>query len=422
MTTTVGMGRFVRVFGGTLAHPDARSSPFEIPTEPTVIGRDEGCGLRLDDPRVSSAHFEVTATPKGVRIRDLGSRNGTFVDDHECVEMHLLRAARIRCGETVLQFTPAEPVEVDAGPSEACGELVGTSAVMRGLFQRIRKVGATDLPVLITGETGTGKELVAHAIHAMSSRAHGPFVVQDCGAIPTELAESTLFGHERGAFTGAVDRLISPFVQADGGTIFLDEIGELPVGLQPKLLRAIQERAIKPVGSNAYRKVNVRIVAATRRDLGREINTGGFRSDLYFRLGVFRLEVPALRERLDDIPQLAESVAAKRGLGDAGRRLSAKSLERLGAHDWPGNVRELENVLSAAAALASPIGPIDVQGRLGDGARERSVAIHRSRIPFEMRASDQRVRSSWLPDAPRVRELSSSTVTWTRIPPITKSS
>jgi DNA-binding NtrC family response regulator len=388
MITTVGMRQYVRVFGGTLARVEAPTATFEIPAEPAVVGRDEGCGLRLEDARVSAAHFEVMATANGARVRDLGSRNGTFVDHHRCVEMYLDRPARIRCGETVLQFMPTEPVEVDPGPSEACGDLVGSSTKMKELYQQIRRMAATDLPVLITGETGTGKELVAKALHAMSGRARGPFIVLDCTTIPNELAESTLFGHERGSFTGAIDRLVSPFVEAQGGTIFLDEIGDLPIGTQPKLLRAIQNRVIKPVGSSTYRNVNIRIVAATRRDLAREINSGGFRSDLYFRLVVFRIEVPPLRERMEDIPELAARLAADRGFGDAGQRLSVASIERMAAHDWPGNVRELEGVVVAASALASPEGPIDVTAHLSPTSRQanmmrRTTHFDTARLEFE---------------------------------------
>ena len=175
---------------------------------------------------------------------------------------------------------------------------------MRSVFERLRKAAPTELTVLITGETGTGKELVAQAIHMASARAGKPFVVVDCGAIPATLAESALFGHERGSFTGAVDKRISPFVEADGGTIFLDELGELPVDVQPKLLRALAEQRIKSVGSNSYRPVNVRVIAATRRDLVREVNAGTFRSDLYFRVAQLKVELPALRQRLEDIPGL----------------------------------------------------------------------------------------------------------------------
>src|SRR5207237_1190689 len=223
------------------------------------------------------------------------------------------------------------------------GPLVGTSPLMRAVFDKLKKAAPTELTCLITGETGSGKELVAQAIHMGSARANKPFVVVDCGAIPATLAESALFGHERGAFTGAVDKRISPFVEADGGTIFLDELGELPVDVQPKLLRALAEQRIKSVGSNSYRPVNVRVIAATRRDLVREVNAGTFRSDLYFRVAQLRIELPALRERTEDIPALVRKMITDLGDPTAYSRITNDSLERLMRHDWPGNVRELRN-------------------------------------------------------------------------------
>jgi DNA-binding NtrC family response regulator len=223
---------------------------------------------------------------------------------------------------------------------------------MRTVFERLKKAAPTDLTVLVTGETGTGKELVAQAIHEASSRANKPFVVVDCGSIPATLAESALFGHERGSFTGAVDKRISPFVEADGGTIFLDELGELPVDVQPKLLRALAEQRVKSVGSNAYRPVNVRVIAATRRDLVREVNAGTFRSDLYFRVAQLKVELPSLRQRLEDIPVLVRRMIEELGDKDSYARIPTDSLERLMRHDWPGNVRELRNVLESMIVLA----------------------------------------------------------------------
>jgi DNA-binding NtrC family response regulator len=215
----------------------------------------------------------------------------------------------------------------------------------------------------VLGETGCGKELVAKALHEASHRANKPFVVVDCGAIPATLAESTLFGHERGAFTGAVDKRISPFAEADGGTIFLDELGELPLDVQPKLLRALAEQRIKSVGSNTYRPVNVRVVTATRRDLVREVNSGTFRSDLYFRVAQVKIELPPLRQRLEDIPSLVRNMMEDMGDKNAYNRITNDSLERLMRHDWPGNVRELRNVVAVALAFAKD-GPIDLAAHL----------------------------------------------------------
>jgi DNA-binding NtrC family response regulator len=237
---------------------------------------------------------------------------------------------------------------------------------MQRVFDRIRRAAPTELTVLFLGETGTGKELAARAVHEDSKRSKGPFVVVDCGAIPPSLAEAYLFGHEAGAFTGAVGKRISPFVEADGGTLFLDELGELPLELQPKLLRAIAERRVKAVGSSTWKTVDVRFIAATQRDLPRAVNEGAFRTDLWFRLAQLVIELPPLRDRLEDIPLIVK--ATLDGLGDARayERISTETLERLMRRPWPGNVRELKSAVVAAHALSGG-GSIDVAAFGGDG-------------------------------------------------------
>lgn len=335
----------------------------ELGVETKVIGRNEACDLVLDDRKVSAVHMELVATERGVRVRDLGSRNGTFVGDTRVGEVYLLKPTILTLGDSAIEFTPTQPEQVEIPEVAQFGPLVGMSQSMRGVFERCRKAAPTDLTVLILGETGCGKELVAQAIHQASARANKPFVVVDCGAIPPSLAESALFGHERGSFTGAVDKRISPFVEADGGTIFLDELGELPIDVQPKLLRALAEQRIKAVGSNNYRPVNVRVIAATRRDLVREVNAGTFRSDLYFRVAQLRIELPPLRERLEDLPALVRKMIADIGESSANDRVTSDSLERLMRHDWPGNVRELRNVIAVALAFSKE-GPIDLAQHL----------------------------------------------------------
>ena len=363
-STIVAKGRF-EVRGGTLvvARGKGTKPKLEIGPETNVVGRNEACDLVLDDRKVSAVHMELVATERGVRVRDLGSRNGTFVGDTRIGEVYLLKPTSIICGDTVLEFAPTLPEQVDVPDVAEFGPLVGTSAGMRAVFERLRKTSPTELTVLITGETGTGKELVAQAIHEASPRANKPFVVVDCGAIPASLAESALFGHERGSFTGAVDKRISPFVEADGGTIFLDELGELPIDVQPKLLRALAEQRVKSVGSNAYRAVNVRVIAATRRDLVREVNDGTFRSDLFFRVAQLKVELPALRQRLEDIPALVRRMMVDLGDPHAYDRIMNDSLERLMRHDWPGNVRELRNVVAVALAFGKE-GPLDLAQHL----------------------------------------------------------
>ncbi len=362
--TIVAKGRF-EVRGGTLtvARGKASRADLEIGPETQVVGRNEACDLVLDDKKVSAVHMECVATERGVRVRDLGSRNGTHVGDTRIGEVYLTKKSSISCGDTILEFAPSTPEQVSVSDVAEFGPLVGSSAGMRAVFERLRKAAPTELTVLIGGETGTGKELVAQAIHEASARSRKPFVVVDCGSIPPSLAESALFGHERGSFTGAVDKRISPFAEADGGTIFLDELGELPIDVQPKLLRALAEQRIKSVGSNTYRPVNVRVIAATRRDLVREVNAGSFRSDLYFRVAQLKVELPALRNRLEDLPALIRRMM--RDLGDDGayERVTHDSLERLMRHDWPGNVRELRNVVAVALAFGKE-GPLDIAQHL----------------------------------------------------------
>ncbi|MEZ5979391.1 MAG: sigma-54 dependent transcriptional regulator [Planctomycetota bacterium] len=246
--------------------------------------------------------------------------------------------------------------------------LVGESSAFRAMLDLVDRVADADVPVLVRGETGTGKEGVARRIHERSARRKKPFVAIDCGAIPATLIESELFGHVRGAFTGADRDRPGHIVSADGGTLLLDEIGELPLALQPKLLRVLQEGEVRPVGGNRTRKVDVRVVAATNRDLAAEQAAGRFRQDLYFRLAVVEVVVPPLRDRLADLPLLAEHLAARiaRDMGRETPEVTPSALSRLAGHDWPGNVRELDNVLRRAMALSD--GPIDaaaVEGAIG---------------------------------------------------------
>jgi len=363
--STIATRARIEVRGGklTVAKGAGSKKELDVGTDTVVVGRNEACDLVLDDRKVSAVHVELVATEKGVRVRDLGSRNGTHIGDTRIAEVYLLKHTFVSLGDSMVEFTPSGPSEVDVPDLGGFGPLVGQSPGMRAVFERLKKAAPTDLTVLIGGETGSGKELVAQAIHEASNRSHKPFIVVDCGAIPATLAESALFGHERGSFTGAVDKRVSPFVEADGGTIFLDELGELPLDVQPKLLRALAEGRIKSVGSNNYRPVNVRVIAATRRDLVREVNAGTFRSDLYFRVAQLKVELPALRQRLEDIPVLVRKMIEDLGDADSYARITNDSLERLMRHDWPGNVRELRNVVAVALAFSKE-GPIDLAAHL----------------------------------------------------------
>jgi DNA-binding NtrC family response regulator len=355
----------VTVTGGTLSVRGARRDPrlVRIGAEPVLVGRNPSCHLVVDDGGVSAVHAEFVATDRGVRTRDLGSRNGTWIGEARIVEAYLTGRTSVWLGDVELRFECEAPRRVAPGKTRSMGGMLGATPAMRAVFDRIERVAASDLTVLIQGETGTGKELAATMLHEQSGR-RGPLVVVDCGAIPASLAESVLFGHERGAFTGAHEARASPFVEAKGGTVFLDELGELPVELQPKLLRVLAERRIKAVGAAAYRSVDVRVVAATRRDLLRAVNDGSFRADLYFRVAQMRLELPPLRERAADIPLLVRSMLAARGVEHADRRVSGPCMERLMRHDWPGNVRELESAVAAAVATGDERGPLDIASHL----------------------------------------------------------
>jgi DNA-binding NtrC family response regulator len=376
--------------------PTARSEPFVVVTggsivtlasqtgeptgpvvtvgaEPCVIGRGGGSSVVVDDPEVSVSHCELTATEHGVRVRDLESTNGTFVHQVRLESggsIYLTSDARLRCGQSWLALQVARTEQVTLARSDSFDRLTGRSTAMRRVFAQLARIAPHDVSVLITGETGTGKELVAHAIHQNSRRASGPFVTVDCTNIPATLAESKLFGHEKGAFTGAVSRQVSPFLDADGGTIFFDELGELPLDLQAKLLRALEARQIQAVGSNRYQPIDVRVIAATRRNLHAEINAGRFRDDLYYRVAQTVVRVPPLRERREDIPDLVARFLDDLGDEEALTRIDRPARERLMRHDWPGNVRELRNLIVAAYAHSAG-GPFEVAELLG--SRDESL-------------------------------------------------
>jgi DNA-binding NtrC family response regulator len=345
------------VSGGVAKTPEG--GQFTVDVDPLVIGRDPGAAIVLSDAEVSAFHCELRAVSEGILVKDLGSTNGTFLGSVRVREAIVSTPMELTAGRSRVFIEPQAKRRVDVGFSDRFGRLVGGSPKMRRVFGILEKVANTPLSVLIVGETGTGKELVAKAVHDASDRQGGAFVVVDCGSIPPTLAESILFGHEKGAFTGATERRMGALAEADGGTLFLDELGELPVELQPKLLRALSEKQIKRIGSNAFEPIDVRVLAATRRDLGAEMNAGRFRSDLFFRIAQVRLELPALRDRLGDLPLLVEDVCGRVGRPQHVQTVLAWIEQRMASHDWPGNVRELVNVASVAATLADEPGAID---------------------------------------------------------------
>ncbi|HET9625589.1 MAG TPA: sigma 54-interacting transcriptional regulator [Kofleriaceae bacterium] len=346
---------FIR--GGTLITP-AGIRPIDV--EPIVVGRTEGADVVLDDHEVSGVHCELRAITEGILVRDLGSTNGTFIGAVRIREVVVTAKTELSVGGTRLTIEPSgQKQRVELGFSDRFGSIVGASPKMRRVFSVLEKVAATPLSVLVLGETGTGKEGVARAIHDASTRKDKPFVVVDCGSIPQTLAESILFGHEKGSFTGANERRDGALAEANGGTLFLDELGELPVDLQPKLLRALSERQVRRIGGTTFDSIDVRIIAATRRDLGSEMNAGRFRSDLFFRIAQVRIELPPLRERLADVPMLIEDICTRVNQPWAAPVVQDWIERRMASHDWPGNVRELVNVVSVAATLAETPDAID---------------------------------------------------------------
>ncbi len=326
-----------------------------IPKQSIAIGKLADNDLALTDPTVSRRHALVEERPDGYVIRDLDSTNGTFLDGVRVREGYLAAGAVIKLGETEISFSPVEErIEILKSSSDRFGGLIGASTAMREVFGILERVAPTDMTILIQGETGTGKELAARALHERSRRAGGPFVVFDCGAVAPNLIESELFGHEKGAFTDAVKARQGALELADNGTIFLDEIGELTPALQPKLLRALDQHEVKRVGADRSIMVNVRVVAATNRDLEKEVKAGRFREDLYYRLSAVGVFLPPLRRRKEDVEPIArhllEGISAEVNKKLTG--LSPEAASALRAYPWPGNVRELKNVLARAAALS----------------------------------------------------------------------
>jgi DNA-binding NtrC family response regulator len=328
-----------------------------------IVGTQAASDLVLTDPTVSRSHLSLEALPDGFRLRDLGSTNGTLVAGVRVVEAYVKPGIEIDIGETRLRFQAlSDALEIPLYNGDRFGPMLGRSTAMRQLFALLERAAKTDATVLVLGETGTGKDLAAEAVHQASPRANGPFVVLDCSAIPESLIESELFGHERGAFTGANDKRIGVFESAHNGTVFLDEIGELPLPLQPKLLRVLERRVVRPVGSNQQREVDVRVIAATNRDLRAEVNRGQFREDLFFRLSVITAHIPALRERTEDLPLLAHFFLGQ--VAPKETKLPEGLEQRLAAHRWPGNVRELRNTVERAVALGG-------EWAFTDGPREQ---------------------------------------------------
>lgn len=333
------------------AGPDAGKSCLAT-SDSLTVGSAAGNDLVLTDPTVSRYHAELRVRGDDILVIDHGSTNGTSSGGVRIERGTVAAGALLSLGHTQISVAEGETAEVEVYPAEHLGRLRGRSPVMARLLARIDRTAQSDVSVLLLGETGTGKEVIAHAIHEASPRNAQAFETVDCGSLMPTLIASELFGHEKGAFTGADRQHVGAFERADGGTLFLDEIGELPQALQPSLLGALERRSFRRVGGTKLIQVNVRLISATHRDLRDEVNAGRFRQDLYYRIGVVLLEIPPLRERTDDIPLLVDHFLREAGFeGDPKSVVPEAVLESLKRHQWPGNIRELRNFVDAALAL-----------------------------------------------------------------------
>jgi transcriptional regulator with PAS, ATPase and Fis domain len=359
--------------------PDAGAT-FDAAGASVRIGTSPENELVLTDETVSRQHCEVVLTERGIRVMDGGSTNGVLVGSSWVQDATFSSTTVLELGDTVISVVPlSETVDREQLDVNGFGDLLGRSTKMRELFADLTRIAATDLSLLIEGETGTGKELVAESVHTNSLRAGGPFVVFDCSAIAPTLVESELFGHERGAFTGAVAPRAGVFEQAEGGTIFIDELGELPRELQPKLLRVLEKREVRRLGGTKTLPLNVRLISATNRNLRAEVKRGEFRQDLYYRVAGAHVYVPPLRDRLDDLPLLSESFLASSQPPRTMTDVPQHVWDMFKAYRWPGNVRELRNavrrvlvtpdhaldgdsILDLAAAAASAVAIADNTG------------------------------------------------------------
>jgi transcriptional regulator with GAF, ATPase, and Fis domain len=360
------------------------------------VGKATDNDLVLPDDTVSRHHCELERSPAGILVRDLGSTNHTRIGRAAVREGTLEPGSTLVVGDVELMLR-SEPTRAQILPSESprFGEMIGPSLAMRSIFGVLERIAPTDASVLIEGETGTGKDVLARSIHAQSQRKDQPFLIVDCGAVSYSLIESELFGHERGSFTGAVATRQGAFELAGRGSLFLDEVGELPLDLQPKLLRVLESGEYRRVGGNRTLRAEARILAATKRNLRTEVERGKFREDLYFRLAVVPITVPPLRTRREEIPALVEhflAVAKKRDPAAPALEIGPETLGALAAHDWPGNVRELRNVLDRALYVAAAGGekrlglvdlPVVPGSRSEPGGFDASLSYRDVRAQFE---------------------------------------
>jgi DNA-binding NtrC family response regulator len=359
--------------------PDAGKSFVIAPGQPSrvLVGQSPACDLRLTDRLVSRRHAAFELVGARLRLSDLASTNGTFVQGLTILDAFLGGGEIVRVGETSIRVDLTARIDkVQLPNATRFGKIVGASPEMRRIYPLCERLAASTVPVIIEGETGTGKEVLAESLHEKGPRASGPFVVFDCTAVAPNLVESALFGHERGAFTGATETRRGCFEEAHGGTLLLDEIGDLELSLQAKLLRALERSEVQRVGSSRWVRVDVRVLAATRRDLDHEIQLGRFRDDLFFRLAVARIELPPLRRRTGDTAVLAHHFWKR--LADKGVPFPADFAQRLEDYAWPGNVRELHNAVARRVALGELA---DVGSTPGLRADPRAAVLASMELP-----------------------------------------
>ncbi len=365
----------VPAVGLVVTQPDGSAQEYRLGIESLIIGAGDGSDVVLVDGAASRRPCSIAMGQSGVVLTDLGSKNGTFVNGVR-VEHALLEPGHVlsigRCRLDLVVHGGGESLALT--PDTQFGGALGGSVAMRSLFARLARAAASPETVLLLGESGTGKELLARALHEHSPRQQAPFVVLDCSALAPTLVEAEIFGHARGAFTGAVQAREGVFEQAHCGTLFIDEIGELPPELQPKLLRALESGEVRRLGENAPRSVDVRVIAATHRDIRGRVQSGEFRQDLYYRLAVVEASIPPLRERKDDIPMLTERFLRERTPPLTLQDLPPNTLSLLGAHDWPGNVRELRNTV--ARLVLYPEAPEAAIAQTGQAGGDDSGALY----------------------------------------------
>ncbi|MBT3182504.1 MAG: sigma 54-interacting transcriptional regulator [Deltaproteobacteria bacterium] len=336
----------------TIESPNSSLMKRRLISDNITLGSDDSCDLKIDDAFVSRKHCRIINNGNELQLIDLASTNGTLVDKIRISKTALPPKGHFNIGQSTVRYIRTKPSDtVLQRNDQALGRMIGTSKMMLEVFSIIKKVASSDAIACITGESGTGKELAAKEIHDHSPRHDKPFVAINCGAMPSEIIESQLFGHERGAFTGALERSVGLFEQAHKGTLFLDEIGEMPLHLQTRLLRVIEERTVRRVGGREEIPIDVRIICATNRNLESLIRNGIFREDLFFRIYIVPIHLPSLRERKEEIPILVEHMLSI--LSEPGRDpiLTTRAIKRLHDYSWPGNVRELRNTLKRALAL-----------------------------------------------------------------------